>query len=83
MILFAGVRLTSYATSCQAGKRVTHTFIHTVCRSTSLNNVSVSPPVISVYEALLRIESRQFLREMNATLDYSYLDTPRSGAPIR
>ena len=39
--------------------------------------------MISVYEALLRIESRQFLREMNATLDYSYLDTPRSGAPIR
>lgn len=53
------------------------------CRSTSKNNVSSSPPVISVYEALLRIESRQFLREMNATLDYSYLDTPRSGAPIR
>ena len=39
--------------------------------------------MISVYEALLRIESRQFLREMNATLDYSYLDTPRSGASIR
>ncbi|KAK9918851.1 hypothetical protein WJX75_007510 [Coccomyxa subellipsoidea] len=41
-----------------------------------------TPRRISVYEALIRIESRQFLREMNATSDYSYLDTPRSGAPI-
>ncbi|EIE21885.1 hypothetical protein COCSUDRAFT_56332 [Coccomyxa subellipsoidea C-169] len=39
-------------------------------------------PKVSVYEALLRIESRQFLREMNASSDYSYLDTPRSSAPI-
>lgn len=53
------------------------------CRSTSNNNVSLDLPEISVYEALLRIESRQFLRELNATEDYSYLDTPRSGAPIR
>ncbi|CAK0785369.1 hypothetical protein CVIRNUC_008577, partial [Coccomyxa viridis] len=50
--------------------------------STSKNNVSLQPPEISIYEALLRIESRQFLREMNATQDYSYLDTPRSSAPI-
>ena len=45
--------------------------------------MSLQPPEISIYEALLRIESRQFLREMNATQDYSYLDTPRSSAPIR
>jgi hypothetical protein len=42
-----------------------------------------NPPQLSVMEALIRIESRQFLKELNATLDYSYLDTPRSGAPIR
>ena len=45
--------------------------------------MSLQPQEISIYEALLRIESRQFLREMNATQDYSYLDTPRSSAPIR
>ena len=45
--------------------------------------MSLQPPEISIYEALLRIESRQFLRAMNATQDYSYLDTPRPSAPIR
>lgn len=37
---------------------------------------------INVLEALLRISSRQFLQELNSTLDFSYLDTPTSGAPI-
>lgn len=40
-------------------------------------------PVLAVAEALLRISSRQFLREMNMTLDFSFLDTPRSNVPIR
>ena len=38
---------------------------------------------LGVAEALLRIQTRQFLREMNMSLDFSFLDTPRSGAPIR
>lgn len=52
-------------------------------RTTTQASQGSGPRTLSVYEALIRIESRQFLREMNASSDYSYLDTPRSGAPIR
>lgn len=37
---------------------------------------------LGVLEVLLRIQSRQFLRSVNASNDYSYFDSPRSGAPI-
>ena len=68
---------------CMSGYKLHDSDNQGDCRSTSKNNVSLHPPEISIYEALLRLESRQFLREMNATQDYSYLDTPRSSAPIR